>query len=374
MENLLACDYHFLSHQGIQTLHPYVPGKSIAELARERGLSDIIKMASNENPLGCSYLVKESLAALSGSTIASYPAVTIHPLRSKLAKRLDLEEAMLMFSNGTDFLFSVLLMTFALHRNKGILTHEFAFSSYAIQAQTLGIPVASSPLDNWQVNIEDLCARCNNDIAMLFLANPNNPTGTFIEPERIKLLLQTVPENVIVVLDEAYYEYAYPPNDPGALSFLAQHKNLVVTRTFSKAYGLAGLRLGYAIADPAIINLLLRVQLPFAVNQAALEAGSAALDDEHFLSRTLEMNQLGMQQLKRGFTQLGLPYLPSSCNFLTIDCGKPALPVYESLLNQGIIVRPLHAYNLPHHLRISVGTIEQNARLLAGLTKSLEEY
>ncbi|ASQ46564.1 histidinol-phosphate transaminase [Legionella clemsonensis] len=370
----MSYDYQFLPHSGIQTLRPYIPGKAAEELAREQGLTDIIKLASNENPLGCSIKAIEALAKLSGLQLATYPSPMNHPLRFRLCKKLGIREDMLTLGNGSDLLFSLILTTFALHTGRQMLTHEQAFLSYEIQAQTLGIPVQKIPLSsNWQVDLDALITASQSNTAVLFLANPNNPTGVFIEPAKIKLLLESVPSTTIIVLDEAYYDYAYDKNDQTSINWLQQHPNLIITRTFSKAYGLAGLRLGYAIANPEITELLLRVQPPFAVNQAALEAANAAIDDEDFLHKTVTLNEQGMQQLQQGFDALKLNYLPSRCNFITVHCDRDALIVYQNLLKEGIIVRPLASYQLPYHLRVTVGTSIQNARFLDKLAGCLAQ-
>lgn len=370
----MSCDYYHLPHQGIQSLSPYIPGKPIEELARELGLTDIIKLASNENPLGCSHKAQEALAKLTGIQIATYPSMMNHPLRHKLSEKLGVSESMLTLSNGSDLLFSLILTTFALHTGKQMLTHEHAFISYGIQAQTLGIPFQKIPLkSDWQVDIDTMIEASQNNTAVLFLANPNNPTGIFINPPEVKRLLDNVPVSTIIVLDEAYYEYAYSKGDKTSINLLAQHPNLIITRTFSKAYGLAGLRLGYAIANPNLTELLLRVQPPFAVNEAALEAANAALDDNQFVEHTLALNQKGMQQLQQGFDSLNLSYLPSRCNFFTFDCGQNALPIYEGLLQHGIIVRPLTPYRLTNHLRVTIGNSTQNARFLEKLALCLSQ-
>lgn len=353
-----------LPHKGIQTLSPYIPGKSIEELAREQGISDIIKLASNENPLGCSPLVTEALARISGLQLATYPSPAIHPLRRKLSDKSGIDESMLCLSNGSDLLFCMLMIIFGLHNNKHILTHEMAFISYQIQAQGLGIDIRFSPLkDNYQVDIPAMVAACNIETSLLFIANPNNPTGSLISHDDLYYLMSNVPASTIVVLDEAYYEFT-PQTDNYSIQLLSNFPNLVITRTFSKAYGLAGLRLGYAIAHPEIIELILRQQLPFSVNQVAMTAGLAALDDEHFLAKTLANNLSGMEQMRSGLEKLGYTVLPSACNFVTFDCGMNATHVYEALLKQGIIVRPLAAYGLTNYLRVSIGKMEQNARFL----------
>ncbi|KTC87807.1 histidinol-phosphate transaminase [Legionella drozanskii] len=370
----MSCDYYLLPHLGIRSLHPYIPGRSIEEVARELGITDIIKLASNENPLGCSPLAKKALAELSGAQIANYPSPANHPILSKLSQKSGLSKEMITLGNGTDLLFLILLITFALHTGKHVLTHEYAFISYRLQAQTLGIPISTVPLNpDWQVNISAMIEACNDQTALIFLANPNNPTGLFIPPEEIKRLITHIPPSTILVLDEAYYEYAYKLGDKSSINLLAQHPNLVITRTFSKVYGLAGLRLGYAIANPHITELIQRVQPPFVVNTAALVAANAALDDDDFILRSLKLNQEGMQQLLRGFEALKINSLPSSCNFITIDYQTDSRPIYQYLLKHGIIVRPLIQYGLENQLRISIGNAQQNACLLDKLANCLAE-
>ena len=361
----MSSNYYLLPHRGIQSLDPYIPGKSIEELAREQGIGDILKLASNENPLGCSPLVNEALAHLSAHQIASYPSPLNHSLMKKLSQKFALDEQMIILGNGTDLLFFFLLTAFALHRGKHILTHDCAFLSYQVQAQTLGIPVIKTRLKkNWQVDIEAMIYHCNEETALIFLANPNNPTGAFIPFPEIKRLISAIPPTTILVIDEAYYEYAYSKHEKASLDLLHAHSNVVVTRTFSKAYGLAGLRLGFAIACPEVIAILRRVQPPFVVNQAALVAAEAALHDDEFIEQTKKNNAKGMQQMQEGLIALGIFYYPTSCNFITIDCQAAAKSIYQNLLNYGIIVRPLNQYGLPNHLRVTIGNPDQISRFL----------
>lgn len=365
----MAVDFHQLPHVGIRTLTPYKPGKPIIEVAREFGLTDIIKLASNENPLGCSPLVMQTLATLSYHLPAAYPSAINHPLQSKLANLLGLEANQLILSNGSDYIYLLLLMAFALHTGKHLLTHDYAFSTYQIQAQGLGIPVVSVKIqDDWHVDVQKLIDACTKDTGLICLANPNNPTGTLIPAADILKLLNNIPASTLLVLDEAYYEFVQKDTAVESIEWLARFPNLVITRTFSKAYGLAGLRLGYALAHKDIIALLQKLQLPFAVNQIALEAGFVALDDTAFMKKTLETNVAGMQQMCNGLSQLDIAYIPSAANFVTVDCKTNCLPIYQGLLAQGVIVRPLHAYNMPNHIRVSIGTKEQNTRLLKALS------
>lgn len=370
----MSCDYSQLPHPGIQSLHPYIPGKSIESLAREQGLKNIIKLASNENPLGCSSLVKKALAEFPGIQIAGYPSPSNHPLYQKLSNKLGISEQMLTLGNGSDLLFFFMLVSFALHTGKQVLTHEKAFISFPIQAQTLGIPTHVSPLkSNWEVDIDALIKACTKDTAIIFVANPNNPTGLLVPTDEIKRLLNHIPSTTILLLDEAYYEYAYAKDDKTTLNLLNDYSNLVITRTFSKVYGLAGLRLGYAIANSQITEILQRAQLPFVVNQASLVAAFSALDDEAFVAESIELNKKGMLQMIAGLNHLNIDYIASHCNFLTIDCKTNALEIYKKLLSYGIIVRPLTAYGLTNHLRISIGNKEQITQFLDKLAICLAD-
>ncbi len=365
----MAVNFQELSHSGIRSLVPYKPGKSIEELAREKGITDIIKMASNENPLGCSPMALEALRTMSKYVLATYPSPANHPLIPSLAEKLGVHINQLFVSNGSDYIYTILLNSFVLHQNKHIITHDYAFSTYAIQAHTLNIPVHSTAIHkNWQVDIDAIIEAANAQTGIIFIANPNNPTGVFISQKEIKRLLDNIPESTLLVIDEAYYEFAAPLYSCNSIEWLANHPNLVITRTFSKIYGLAGLRLGYALANPSIIEILQRVQLPFTVNQAALTAAHAALSDDKFLSQSLKINAEGMEQMRSGFDHLGVNYIPSACNFLTFDCKTDSMSLYNYLLDRGIIVRPLHAYKMNNYIRVTIGTKEQNARFLEALS------
>ncbi|EHL30282.1 histidinol-phosphate transaminase [Legionella drancourtii] len=364
----MAINFQELPHQGIRSLVPYKPGKSIEELAREKGITNIIKLASNENPLGCSPMALSALRSISPNTLATYPSPNNHPLIPKLAKKHQLDSNQIFVSNGSDYIYTILLNSFVLHQEKHILTHDYAFSTYAIQAHTLNIPVHSVTInEDWQVNINTLINTCTSQTAIIFLANPNNPTGILISQEQIKNLLDNIPESTLLVLDEAYYEFAESQHLGNSIGWLANYPNLVITRTFSKIYGLAGLRLGYALAHPAIIDILQRVQLPFTVNQAALTAAHAALDDQAFIQLSLQTNSDGMRQMRTGLERLDLNYLPSACNFLTFNCREDSLALYNYLLDRGIIVRPLHPYKMNNYIRVTIGTKEQNHRFLDAL-------
>lgn len=354
-------NYEKLPHEGIQTLAPYIPGKSIEELAREQGIANIIKLASNENPKGCSPRVLKALSELSRQKIATYPAAANSPLLKRLAKELNVDENMITLSNGSDALFQLLLVCFALHCNKHVITHKYAFQTYEVQAKTLGIPLIVTPiLNNWRVDIEALINKCTSKTALIFLANPNNPTGTLITASEIKHLLHHIPDTTLLVLDEAYNEYLDFENKVDTLKLLVDYPNLIITRTFSKGYGLAGLRLGYAISNPTIRALLQKIILPFTINQAALTAGLAALNDEEFVLASANLNRIELKKVRNALIKMNFECLPSPANFITFNCKMDGNIIYNALLKHGIIVRPLHPYGLNNFLRVSIGTAEQN--------------
>lgn len=370
----MPCDFNTLPHSGIRGLHPYVPGKTTDAVVREQKISDVIKLASNENPRGCSPYVPKALATLTPDMLATYTITKDHPMRKYLANHLQINQEALFLSNGSDFIFHMLLECFALHTNKHILTHDYAFISYEVQAHTLGIPIQKVALEPaWHVNIDAMIKACSKNTAMIFIANPNNPTGLYIQPTEIKRLLDHIPESTLLVLDEAYYEYIPESERLDAPTWLAKYPNLIITRTFSKAYGLAALRLGYALAHPDIIALLYRIQLPFCVSQTALIAGMAALDDQAFVQQTVQLNTDGLIQIQEGLEQLGLAYLPSTCNFITFDCGQNAAALDKNLQKRGVLIRPLDPYGLERHLRVTIGTLEQNTRFLNTLALCLKE-
>lgn len=361
-------DWQYQTHPGIQTLQPYQPGKSVEDLSRERGVTNAVKLASNENPLGCSPKVMSALANVSAQHIATYPSAFHHPLKKKIADRFSLSSNQIVLGNGSDSLFTLIFTLFCLHQQKHVLTHQQCFPSYPIQAKGFGIPIKQIPLnEDWQWTVSSFIEACTDDTGVLIFANPNNPTGVKVRQEAIKELLQAIPEHVIVVVDEAYYEYAYSESSEGALPLLQQFSNLIITRSFSKAYGLASLRLGYAIADESIIELIWRIQQPFAVNGLALHCGEIAWDDQDFVQKSIEVNAKGLQQMKTQLDALGYRYISTHTNFITMDAGSQATALNDHLLDKGVIVRPLVASGMPNHMRVSIGTQQQNERFLSAL-------
>lgn len=331
-------------------------------------IENIIKLDRNENPLGCSSKALAALAQMPATTVSTYPSPTTHSITEKLATKLKVKHNQLFLSNGSDYIFSLLLTAFSQHTNKNILIHDYAFCSYGLLANTLKIPVCSVAINSdWQVNINHFIQACTPQTSIIFLANPNNPTGGLIRQQEIEILLDNIPKSTLVVIDEAYFEFALSQFNYNSIDWLEKYPNLVITRTFSKLYGLAGLRLGYAIAASTIIDKLQQTQLPFNVNQAALTAANASLDDEEFIKLSLQTNAEGMLQLREGFEKLNINYLPSAGNFITFDCQEDCAILYSHLSNKGIMVRPLSPYNMNRYMRVTIGTKFQNNRFLDAL-------
>ncbi len=361
----------------ITGLTPYQPGKPIEELARELGLdpSRIIKLASNENPLGPS---PRALAAVREGLgqIARYPDGSGFTLKEKLAGKLNVEMAQLTLGNGSNDVLDLIARVF-LGPGRSAVFSEYAFAVYPIATQAVGAKAAVAKAHDgsrgprFGHDLKAMLEQVAEDTAVVFLANPNNPTGTWLGRRELWEFLKALPKGVVAVVDEAYREYVEIEDYPDTLAWLAEFPNLIVTRTFSKAYGLAGLRVGYAVSSPEIAELLNRVRQPFNVNALALLAAQAALDDEEHLQASLKLNREGKEQLAEGFLALGLEFIPSLGNFITVDVGCEASYVFAALLKQGVIVRPIANYGLPNHLRVSVGTEAENSRFLKALEQVL---
>jgi histidinol-phosphate aminotransferase len=356
---------------GVRGLHPYVPGKPIDALEREYGIRDSIKLASNENPLGPPAAALDAVRRALPE-MAFYPDGSSHYLKAALAAKLDIDPACLTVGNGSNDLLVLLAETFLTPAVEAVFDqHTFVVNRLVVQATDAIARVAPSlpPASEMPLG-HDLAAFISllgGNTRLVFIPNPNNPTGTWVSAAALRAFLEQVPNHVIVVVDEAYGEYVTLPDYPPTLEWLDRYPNLVVLRTFSKIYALAGLRVGYAISHPNVAELLNRVRQPFNVNRAAQEAAIAAIQDDAFVARSREINQSGLAQLADGLRDLGLDTLPSIGNFVLADLTAPAGPLYEALLRDGIIVRPVGNYGLPNHLRITVGLPEQNARLLASL-------
>lgn len=356
-----------LANVGVRNLQPYQAGKPIEELERELGISDIIKLASNENPLGLSSKVRAALQdTLAG--LARYPDANGFYLKSKLAKKFALDTAQITLGNGSNDVLELIARTFV-NAEHEVIYSQHAFVVYPLVTQAIGAKGVAVPARDYGHDLDAMLAAINAKTRMIFIANPNNPTGTFLTTEAIAAFLAKVPENVLVVLDEAYSEYVAEAERAPSFEWVQQYPNLVVSRTFSKAYGLAGLRAGYMVSHPAIADLMNRARQPFNMNSLSLRAAEVALDDDDYLQQSVAVNEAGMQQLVNFCEQHGLPYIPSRGNFLTIEVGENAGEVYQQLLHAGIIVRPVAGYELPRHLRVSIGLPEENEAFIQAMKK-----
>ncbi len=368
-------DIASLARPGIRGLTPYQPGKPISELERELGLTRIIKLASNENPLGPS---ARAIAAARASLADShyYPDGGGFELKAALSRHLGVDPAQITLGNGSNDVLELIARVF-LGSDVEAIFSEHAFAVYPLATQAAGAKAVVTPAHDgsrgprYGHDLDAMSRQMTDQTRVIFIANPNNPTGTCLGRDELRRFIEGVPDTAIVVVDEAYFEYVEQDDYPNALTWLADFPNLIVTRTFSKAYGLAGLRIGYAVSSAELAGWLNRVRLPFNVSIPAMEAAKAALDDGEHLKASVRLNQDGLKALSQGFADRTLDYIPSVGNFVTVAVGRPALPVYEALLREGVIVRPVANYGLPHHLRVTVGTAEQNQLFLAALDRVL---
>ena len=367
----MSCDFLSLARPGVQKLSPYVPGKPVEELAREFGLrpQDIVKLASNENPLGPSPAVREAIAAALPE-LTRYPDGNGFALKQALAAKSGVNTAGITLGNGSNDILELVARAFVGPEHEVVFS-DHAFAVYPIVTQAVGAMAVSVPAKDWGHDLDAMAAAITPSTRVVFIANPNNPTGTWIERDALEAFLDRVPENVIVVLDEAYTEYVETDDVPNGVDYLGRYSNLLVSRTFSKAYGLAALRVGYGLSHPAIADALNRVRQPFNVNSLALAAALAALEDEAYLIESRRINRIGMQQLEEGCAALGLSWIPSRGNFLAIDLGREAAPVFQGLLREGVIVRPVANYGMPSYLRVTIGLPAENQRFLDALKQVL---
>lgn len=357
----------------IRSIAPYQPGKPISELAREMGLKEaaIVKLASNENPRGIGPRTRAAIEAALPE-IARYPDGNGHELKVALARRHNVDMGAIVLGNGSNDVLELVSLAF-LGPGRSAVYSQHCFAVYPLATQARGARGIKVPAKNYGHDLAAMAAAIAEDTAVVWIANPNNPTGTLAPPAELEAFVRRVPERVIVVVDEAYNEYLPPELKSETVKWLKRHPNLVVTRTFSKAYGLAGLRVGYALAHPSVADVMNRVRQPFNVNSLALAAATAALDDMEFVARSYAENLQGMRQLEEGARRLGLDWIPSRGNFITIRVGK-ANEIYRRLLRRGVIVRPVGGpYELPEHLRVTVGTAAENEKFLAALAASLKD-
>lgn len=360
-----------LAVPGVQQLTPYLPGKPISELQRELGIDHVVKLASNENPLGPSPMAVAAVKAAI-EELHLYPDGGGFALKSALAEKFNLDRNGITLGNGSNDVLELIARAFLAPGLSAVFS-EHAFAVYPIVTQAVGAIATVARAHSGETgpeyghDLSAMMAAIDYSTRVIFIANPNNPTGTHLTRAELFDFLQRVPKGIIVVIDEAYFEYVRLDDYPNAMEWLDQFPNLIVSRTFSKAYGLAGLRVGYAVSSPEIADILNRVRQPFNVNIPALEGALAALQDHAHLERTVDLNERGLRTLREALVARGYVVIPSVGNFLTFDLGKPAAPVYEELLRKGVIVRPIANYGMPRHLRVTIGTEDENAAFLNAL-------
>ncbi len=361
----------------VRKLAPYVPGKPLSELEREYGIIDSIKLASNENPLGPGPKAQAAIAQAI-QELGLYPDGNGFALKQALARQYGCALEQITLGNGSNDVLVMLAEAF-LDAGSEAVYSQYCFAVYPIAVQATGATArvaaayadthAQMPLGH---DLDAMRQLVNERTRLVFIANPNNPTGTWLDAAPLKAFIASLPATTLVVVDEAYIEYAQDADFADASQWLNEFPNLVVTRTFSKAFGLAGLRVGYALSHASVADALNRVRQPFNVNTVALAAAAAALDDAEHLRATVELNADGLRQVVAGLQTLAVRMYPSRGNFVLIDCARPAGAVYEALLQQGVIVRPVAGYGLATQLRITIGTHRENARMLAALAAALK--
>jgi histidinol-phosphate aminotransferase len=350
-------------HPDIASLSPYVPGKPIEELQRELGLTRVIKLASNENPLGSS---PKALTALreGSSALHRYPDGGAFRLREALANHWKVTLDHVILGNGSDEILGLLARTFLAPGDEAVMADQ-TFVIYKMEVTAAhGKPVVV-PLKQWRHDLQAMAAAVTDRTRLLFLCNPNNPTGTMVTADEVELLLSRVPAHVVVVFDEAYFEYVRSQQFPDSMAYVRLGRNVIVLRTFSKIYGLAGLRIGYGVATAEIISFLNRVRPPFNANSLAQRAALAALGDEQHVARSRAVNEAGMRQMVNGLSSLGFTPIPSEANFVYVDVGRDGRAVFEALLREGIIIRHIEG----PMVRVTIGLEEENREFLAALKR-----
>lgn len=354
---------------GVNELKVYRPGKPIEEVERELGITDVVKMASNENPLGPSPLALEAIRETLGK-INLYPDGNGYYLKQDLARHWGVEPEQVVLGNGSDEIVQLIAMAFVNEGDEAIMATP-SFPRYEPVVRLMGGVAREVPLNDHRHDLEAMAALINEKTRLIFICNPNNPTGTIVTKDEVEAFLVRVPREVIVVFDEAYFEYVQDPTYPDGLDYLRQGREVIVLRTFSKAYGLAGLRVGYALTTPEIADYLNRVRPPFNVDTLAQVAARAALKDREFLQRVVTANEEGKQFFYRELERRGLPYIPTWANFLMLDTGVDSVRLFQEMLRRGVIVRSGDIFGMPTWIRVTVGRPEENERFFAVLDEVL---
>ncbi|WP_032093577.1 histidinol-phosphate transaminase [Necropsobacter rosorum] len=360
-----------IANEGVKALSPYQAGKPIEELERELGIRNIVKLASNENPFGFPPSAKRAIENRLDD-LTRYPDANGFELKATIAKKFALQANQITLGNGSNELIELFAHTFA-DSDDEIIYSQYAFIVYPLITKAINAVAREIPAKNWGHDLAGFLAAINDNTKLIYIANPNNPTGNFLTQAEISEFLARVPERVIVVLDEAYTEFTAPEERVDSFALVKQYPNLIVSRSLSKAYGLAGLRIGYAVSHPEIADLLNRVRQPFNCNALAQVAAIAVLNDDGFVQKAAQNNRTEMQRYEDFCRRHQLTYIPSKGNFITLDFKRPAAPIYEALLREGVIVRPIAGYGMPNHLRVSIGLPQENDKFFTALLKVLNQ-
>ncbi len=350
---------------GIETIHPYQGGKPIEEVQRELGITDIIKLASNENPLGPSPLAKNAIQR-AADQVHFYPDGDAYYLKTELAKHLGVAPDNLIMGNGSDEVLQIIGKTYLSPHDEAIYS-ESAFVVYMLVSKTCGAKSIVTPMRSYTHDLEAMADAITDQTRVIFIANPNNPTGTIVTSNQVDRFMARVPDDVLVVFDEAYFEYIYRSDYPHTLPLIQEGHNVVITRTFSKIYGLAGLRIGYGIAKPEIIQMMNRVRPPFNSNSIAQEAARAALRDDAHVRFSRQTNAAGKAYLYGVFNRIGIEYVESDGNFILVHLNESGQNVADALMRKGVIVRPVAEYGFPNAIRVTIGKREENERFADAL-------
>ena len=363
---------HPLARWKLRSVRPYVPGKPIEEVARELGIkSEIYKLASNENPLGSSPKAVSAIKK-SAESMYLYPDDSFYSLKKKISSRFNVNDNQILFGNGSVEIMLQLAIAFV-NPGETIIAPKHTFIMYKVVGNIIGASVLEPKIhEDGYVDLDKILEVMPDDTKIIFIANPNNPTGNIIPPEKIKSFMSKVTKDVIIVFDEAYYEYASFYTDfPDTMDYIREGRNVVILRTFSKIYGLAGLRIGYGFTVPEIYEAVQKVRLPFNLNRMAQIAAIAALDDVEHVEKSLKITKDGIEYLTSEFDKLGLKYVPTYTNFIMVKFGDKTKMVHETLLKNGVVVRPLDPYGIYDYLRISIGTMKENQKLIKILKEIL---
>jgi len=368
----MAFDPLALAVPGLRSLTPYEPGKHIDELKREFGLSDVVKLASNENPRAAGPLIWEALEGVIPK-LSRYPDGGGLELKLALSDHLHVTADQITLGNGSNEVLEMVARAFV-QPGQRVVVSEHSFAVYSLIAKAINADLHVTPAIDWGHDLNAMRKSVDSNTRLVFIANPNNPTGTWVSNTILESFLETVPDHVLVILDEAYFEYVEEEHYPDGVSLLNRYPNLVVTRTFSKIYGLAGMRVGYSISSPEVADIVNRVRQPFNVNVAGYAAAIILLANQKFVRESRDLNTIEMGRMCKGLGDIGLSWIPSAGNFIAVDLARPAEPIVTSMLRAGVIVRPIANYGMPSHIRVTIGLEQENKRALDALESAVLAY